>query len=251
MEGSKACVNCGTPLKGRICHNCGQKDHQKRWMLKDLLNQFFQQLTDLEKGFLFTIRMMFVSPGVLIRDYWKGKTVNYYNPFRYVLIWTALNLAVSFWLGIDDLLQEALQPSMIEGDLSTEDIAKADQRFDTWLNALVLLLLPVFSFFTMLLFSKEKNNYAENLIMNSFMMGQQSLISAVYQFIFYLLPPLFSFYFVLTFLIGLLYNTYVFRQVFREKIWLTLLKALVLGIIGLVTFGAFIAFASMIAIMSG
>ncbi len=250
MKQNKTCINCSTPLKGPVCHECGQKYHENPWTTQILIEQLISQLTDIEKGFLYTIKMMFVAPGILVQDYWRGKTKVYYNPFRYVLIWTAVNLAFSFWFGIDDLLQESLQPAQIERNLSTDEIKQADQRFDTWLNALVLLLLPVFSFFTMILFSKKKNNYAENLIMNAFMMGQQSLISAFVQVIFYLIPSLFFIYIPFNFILGLTYNTYSFRHIFGENIWLTLLKALLLGLIGLVTFGAFIALASMIAINS-
>lgn len=242
------CPNCRTALQGPICHQCGQKARTGRWTVRVLIRQFIQQLTDIEKGFLFTIKMMFVAPGVLVRNYWSGKTVNYYGPFKYLLIWTAVNLAVSFWLDIDDLLQQSLQPAALEQNLSAAEIEAADQQFDSWLNVLVLLLIPVFSFFTQKLFSKGKYNYAENVIMNAYMFGQQSMISTLTQFIFFLFPSLFVLYIGFNFSVSLLYNTYVFKQVFQENTWITLLKALLIGILGLIVFGVLIGAASMVAI---
>ena len=242
------CSNCKTPLQGPICHQCGQKYRAERWTMEVLLRRFIRQLTDIEKGFLFTIKMLFTAPGELVKDYWKGKTVNYYDPFKYLLIWTAVNLAVSFWLGIDDMLQQSLQPIAIEQNLSAAEIEAADQQFDSWLNVLVLLLIPIFSFFTQKLFSGGKYNYAENVIMNAFMFGQQSLISSFTQLIFYWFPSLFVFYIAFNFSMSLIYNTYVFKQVFQENTWATLLKALLIGILGLIVFGMLIGLASMVAI---
>lgn len=242
------CVNCQTPLQGSICHQCGQKQLAGRWETKDLLRQFIEHFSNIEKGFLFTAKSLFLRPGILIKDYWKGKTVNSYNPFRYMLIWTTVNLLINFWLGIDDLIQADLQPQIVEDEFGTKAVTAADQKFDTWLNALVLLMLPIFTWLTSKLFKKSEKNYAEHLILNSFLLGQHSLISSFTQFVFYLIPSLFPFYFTFNFLIGLIYNTYVFKHLFGQKWGRTFAKALVFGLIGTLIFILIIVFASWVAL---
>ena len=245
---ARNCVNCKTELVGPVCHSCGLPHRSERWSTPGLIQQFIAQLTNIESGFLYTGKTLFTKPASLIHNYWKGNTVRYYNPFRYVLIWTAINLLINFSLGIDDLLQESLQPLMVEEQFSEEHIQQADQKFDTWLNGLVILMIPIFAFLTSWLFAKSKKNYAEHLILNAYMVGQQSLITSFTHFIYYLIPILFKIFMPFTFVIGLVYNTYVFSKVFQQKWWVALFKAFILGLIGVMVFFGLITIASAIAL---
>ncbi len=192
--------------------------------------------------------MLFKAPGKLIQDYWQRKTIAIYSPFRYLLIWVAINILINFWLGIDDLLQEYLEPDFVEEQFGQEAVASADQMFDTWLNALVLLLIPFISLLTKWFFPKGQKNYAEHLILNSFIVGHQSLITSFTHFIFYFIPSLFSIYIVFNFLVGLIYNTYVFKKVFKESFWITFGKAFLIGVIGVVVFVGLVTGASAVAL---
>ena len=214
-----------------------------------MLKQFLHQLTNIEKGFLHTAIILFSDPETIIHNFWNRNIVKYYNPFRYLLIWTAINLAINFWIGLDDLLQEYLQPKIVEDQFGADRIAAADQKFDNWLNALVLLLLPFLSYLTTKFFSYSKRNYAEHLILNAFIMGQHALIASFTQFIFYGFPALISGYLVFNFLIGILFNTYVFRRVFQEGLLSTLFKTLGIGILGLLLLFVLITLASSVAIL--
>lgn len=242
------CVNCNKELHGRICHNCGQKVFSQRWTVTILLNQFIQQITNIETGFWYTCRTLFSEPERLITSYWRGVTVTAYNPFRYMLIWTAINFIISFSLGIDDLLQEHLQPSILGDNVDNAKIDAADQKFDAWLNALVLLMIPVFALLTRWLFKRHQKNYAEHLILNSFMLGQQSLITSFTHFLFYFFPTLFLFFLPFNFLVGLVYNSYIFKKVFHDSLVMSVLKALGFGLIGMIVFFGFIKIASELAL---
>ena len=241
------CANCNELLHGKFCHQCGQKNRNKRWTTGLLIEQVISQTTNFEKGILRTIKSLFTEPGQLIKDYWNGKTINYYNPFRYVLIWVAINVLVSFWIGLDDLLQQSVQTEFVP----TQDagtMENADEKFDSWLNFMVLLMLPIFSFLTYKFFPKKKKNYAEHFIMNSFMMGQQSLITSFTNLIFPIIPFHMAFFMVFNFLIGWTYNTYVFKQVFEEKLWKVAGKALIIGLIGILVLGIIMGIATQIAL---
>lgn len=245
---SSACANCGVLLIGPICHECGQKQLPDRWTTKVLARQFVAQITNIEKGFLFTAQALFVAPGQFIRDYWNRKTIPAYNPFRYVLILLAINILINFWLGIDELLQESLTPDSVESQFGAERLAAADESFDRWLNALVLLILPVHALLTHWLFKRHGQNYAEHLIMNAFIMGEQALITSFTHFLFYFIPSLFPVYLLFNFAIGLGYNTYVYQDVFTETVWKCLGKAFVVGIIGILVFFGIVAGASVVAL---
>ncbi|MBT8219481.1 MAG: DUF3667 domain-containing protein [Bacteroidia bacterium] len=245
----KHCANCGNQLYGFICHECGQKQVSERWSTPILVQQFIHQITNIERGFVFTIKELFKSPGRLIHNYWKGITVIYYNPFRYLLIWTAINLLITFWLGIDDMLQASMEPDFIEEQLGAEKMESADQQFDSWMNILVLLLIPIISVVTKWMFKNAKKNYAEHLILNSYIFGHQALITSITQFIFYFLPGLFSIYIVFNFAIGWIYNSYIFYNTFNEKIGTVVLKALVIGILGMLAFFVLVVIFSGMALL--
>ena len=246
---SSNCKNCNTQLLGPICHQCGQKAIQKRWSLPILSKQFVAQVTNIERGFLYTTKMLFKAPGKLISDYWNGRTVNYYNPFRYALILVTLTLLINLWLGIDDLLQASMEPRVVQDSFSLEQIQTADKQFNSWLNILVLLLIPFYALMTHLLFKKHGQNFAEHLIMNFFIAGQQSLISCFTQFIFYFFPSLIAGFMVFNWLVGLVYNSYVYRQTFKEAWSKTILKAFVVGVLGILVFFGLIIFASTLALL--
>ena len=245
------CKNCGENLVGSYCHTCGQKLISEKWTTNLLVKQFIHQISNIEKGFWHTVKGLFVFPGKLLHDYWRGKTIVYYNPFRYVLIWTAVNLLINFWLGIDDLLQEQIQPQLIEDSFSKSEIQSADKKFDSWLNILVILQVPINSFITKWLFKKSGQNYAEHLILNTYLLAQQSLMGSFTQFVFYFFQSTVYIYFLFNFMVGLVYNTYVFKRTFKEKWILIIGKALLLCMIGMLIFILLIALFSTVAFMSG
>jgi hypothetical protein len=245
---SSTCVNCSTSLKGPICHICGQKQVNKRWSVRILWTQFINQLTNIEKGFFYTIKSLFVDPSKIIVDYWKGSTISYYNPFRFLIILTAINLLLSYWLGINDMLQEYVEPGIVDNDFTKDEINTASQKFDSWLNFLVLLLVPVNALFTRLFFRKSNNNYAEHLIMNSFIFGQTAFISSFTQFIFFAIPSLFVIFLPFNFMVGWVYNSYVYKHTFNEKITTTVLKALIIGILGVTVFFGLVILFSAVAL---
>ncbi|MDX1407484.1 MAG: DUF3667 domain-containing protein [Saprospiraceae bacterium] len=243
------CANCGTSLHGQICHVCGQELITRRWSTRVLVRQFVNHLTNIEKGFLYTGRVLFTAPGKVITDFWVGRTVRYYHPFRYVIIWTAISLLINFWLGIDDMLQASLQPDQLEQTLGAERLSTADQKFDSWLNVLVLLLIPVNSYVSQLLFRRHQKNYAEHLILNAFVLGQQGLIGSFTQCIFYLAPSLFVLFIPANFLVGWVYSAFVFQRVFREGWARTSLKALAFSLASVAVYFGLVALFSTIAVI--
>lgn len=231
------CKNCGSILQGSICHKCGQRVIDSRWTIGILWNQFIAQLTNIEKGFLYTIKGLIIFPGIVINDYWGGRTVKYYNPFRYVIILIAINLFLSYQLGINDIIRDSMQGGIMDaGDFSEEDIMQADRQFNNWLNVLVLLLIPFNALLTWILFRKHKKNYAEHTIMNTYIIGQQSAIGTIVQFVFIIFPAMFTFLFPINFIIGWVYNSWVYKKTFDEDSWIVILKAFIIGVVGLIVF---------------
>ncbi|MBL7865949.1 MAG: DUF3667 domain-containing protein [Cyclobacteriaceae bacterium] len=78
----KNCLNCGAELKGRFCHQCGQKDLAQRQTLGELLSNFVSSFSEYEGKFLLTARYLITRPGFLALDYNAGRRERYFHPVR-------------------------------------------------------------------------------------------------------------------------------------------------------------------------
>ena len=84
---AKNCLNCDTPLTGKYCSQCGQKNLAKRQSLPDLLENFISSFWSFESKFMKTGVLLMFKPGCLAVDYNEGKRERYYHPARmYVFI---------------------------------------------------------------------------------------------------------------------------------------------------------------------
>lgn len=79
------CLNCGAPLQGRFCHNCGQAGHANRkfvHMVAELAHSLFHFDTKAWR----TLPMLVVRPGTLTRNYIYGKRARYVSPLATFLL---------------------------------------------------------------------------------------------------------------------------------------------------------------------
>jgi hypothetical protein len=75
------CANCGNTLTGAYCHVCGQKrfvESDRR--LGHLLHEFVASATDLDGRFWRTLRALLFRPGLLSREYFRGRRAHWLSP---------------------------------------------------------------------------------------------------------------------------------------------------------------------------
>lgn len=208
------CKNCGHTLSGKYCSNCGQKSDTQRinygYLIKEIPNSVFQ----LNKGFLFTIKELFVRPGHSIRAFIEGKRKPYYKPVAFLIITTTLYVLTAYLMGRNTFLGdiivgfgEGIQDKNETPDLTVVNWISRNQSY------FIILVLPLFSVASYIAFLKSTYNYFEHLVINFYITGQQMIIYLLCSFIFFkenlfLIVPL---------LIGVIYNFWVFHQVFESK----------------------------------
>jgi hypothetical protein len=82
-SGSKQhCLNCDTPLNGKYCGNCGQRDLPARQDLGDLLINFISSFYSFESKFFKTFKYLLFYPGKIVAEYNAGKRESFYHPAR-------------------------------------------------------------------------------------------------------------------------------------------------------------------------
>jgi len=100
----KACLNCGTPLTGKFCGSCGQKDLPARQDLGDLIVNFISSFFSFESKFFKTFKDLVLKPGKIVNEYNAVKRETYYNPARmYVFLSFIFFLTLSFVVNTDEI----------------------------------------------------------------------------------------------------------------------------------------------------
>jgi hypothetical protein len=84
------CLNCGAPVSGKYCHECGQKAHINRLTAKALMDEVIHFFTHVEETFLKTTYHFIIKPGITSLNYIEGKRKRYQKPVSFFLIWTGI-----------------------------------------------------------------------------------------------------------------------------------------------------------------
>jgi hypothetical protein len=84
------CLNCGATVQGRFCQNCSQENvisHQSFW---SLARHFVYDIFHFDGKFFDTLRTLMFSPGLVAREYIRGKRVRFLDPIRMYLFTSAV-----------------------------------------------------------------------------------------------------------------------------------------------------------------
>lgn len=83
------CLNCGYPIIGNYCGECGQKAHLHKDSFWHMIAHFAGDYFHYDNKFWTTIKTMFTKPGLITKEYIEGKRVKYLNPIQlYIFVTT-------------------------------------------------------------------------------------------------------------------------------------------------------------------
>lgn len=80
------CPNCGTIATGEFCPSCGQAQREKVLSLRRLAVDFVEQQLDLDSRLPRTVGPLLFRPGLLTREYLRGRIARYFSPVRVYLV---------------------------------------------------------------------------------------------------------------------------------------------------------------------
>jgi len=154
---------------------------EKRTVKRITLKQSFTDFLDafnVERGLIYTVKLLFTKPGILVRYYLKEGRYRIVNAFRLLIITTALSLVVLSFTDSFQLLYN------VNGDTKeeTEEMSRfIDSLFTDWYNLILWLSIPIYALITFLLFKKyEPFNYAEHVVIQSFYISVSNLFVIVF-----------------------------------------------------------------------
>lgn len=92
----KICLNCGTEVQGKYCHNCGQENVEPKETFWHLVTHFFNDITHFDGKIFATLKYLLFKPGFLSKEYMKGRRASYLNPIRMYVFTSAIFFLIFF-----------------------------------------------------------------------------------------------------------------------------------------------------------
>lgn len=216
------CKNCDNTINGNYCSNCGQSVKTGQINLHYLIHEIQHSIFHVDKGILYTIKELALRPEKTIKNYLSGKRVNYFKPFAFVIILGTIYGFVAHFFNLYP--ENEIMPSFDYSGNSFKYGQKSMELIYSKYSFAILALVPFSALSTFLFFRKNKYNYWEHLIINSYIAGMQVFILLI----FYLLYVCFKspwIYFTGSFL-AYIYTIWVLVGLFSKNSKLiTIIKA--------------------------
>ena len=112
------CTNCGVPLSGKFCHDCGQSSRSMIKFFGEVLKELMDDILGYDSRLKHSILPLLFKPGKLTLEYIHGRRFYYVMPFRLYLI-TSIIFIFIVQMNIDT---ENIQiPNDQHTELSIED----------------------------------------------------------------------------------------------------------------------------------
>jgi hypothetical protein len=81
------CLNCGTTLQGKYCHNCGQENLEIKESFGHMMNHAISDYFHFDHQFFHTLKPLLFKPGYLTNEYMAGRRAQYLHPVKmYIFI---------------------------------------------------------------------------------------------------------------------------------------------------------------------
>jgi hypothetical protein len=198
---SPTCKNCGQPLTGKYCSNCGEKVYTpKDKSVSHILGEGFHFITHLEGSYFRTLRTIFTRPGRYSFDYCNGARKKYFKPVSFFLIGVIIylffplsrgvNMPFDSYLGTFSFISLTKTAAVKKAAAEHISMAELAHHFDAKspkiAKMLLLIILPLTGGALSLLFADRKKKFFDHFITGT------EISSFFFYFLFILLPLFFQ-----------------------------------------------------------
>jgi hypothetical protein len=217
------CINCSTNFDSNYCPNCGTSAKIARIDKKFVLHEFQHGILHFEKGFLYTLKELLLSPGHSIRRFIQGNRVKFYKPIGFLIVCSI----------IYSVLSHKLNPTPAPA-IENENIAKVFEWISEHYNYSNIIEILFISLTLKWFFKKTNYNYFENFVLLSYLTGFGMLIGAFLIIVAYLSKlDIFNTLFPI---VAVFYTVWAIGQFYDHNGWGTYLKSFIAYTVGFLLF---------------
>lgn len=231
----RECKNCNSTFIGNYCSNCGQKVINDRFTIKNFFHVFLDAF-NVEKGFVYTLIMLFKNPGRIVNDYLSGKTRTYMNPLKYFIIIAGISAIFMVWFKIVDANVDNTNELLGVDDEALQLAKVMTEIFKDYMNIIIILMIPFSALVSKWYFNRHKLYYAEHLIIVTYIGAQSAVISICIFPLYMIFNALYDYIYVVAFLNIAIYHTYGFKKVFKANLFKSFFGALIINYVGQLLF---------------
>ncbi len=245
------CKNCSKELLGEYCYSCGQKIKAPLTVRKIILDTW-NTITDIDKGFLYTTKMLFIAPEIVIGDYINGKTKPYYHPIRYLLIWASISVILNLYFGIFEKTSNEVTSlyGMDDNEVQMQQMQQFFEGAENFFSLMFVILVPFTAVASYLFYRKRSINYAEHLVLNAFFYGQQALIGClILPMLVFVDANIYGGIMLVSMLLYGFYYAYVFKRFFKISIPRATITGLLTPILGMIFFYIFVFLLAIVVVL--
>lgn len=215
------CKNCDHIVEGNFCANCGQNAKVRGINATNFLQELSESVFQVNKGFFFTIKDLFVRPGECLIGYLEGKRQNVVKPITHAFALSTIYFLLSQLTDgvtfLDDFIT-GWETADFAGLTSAEVHAQQLGIFNWFAkhySYTVLLMLPLYSLTSYLSFRKSGLNYLEHMVINAYIIGQQAIFYSLFALVGVLIGQG-DLVVNVTLSVSLVYAFYVYYQLFAK-----------------------------------
>ena len=145
------CLNCGTKLNGKYCHNCGQHITDHAMTVKQLILSYLDNTFLWDPQQFKTIWKLISRPGLLTKEYIAGKFVSQVQPLKLNMFLLVVFLTIFVFFGsdqrINDTMRDLTHNEVVFADIQLEDMSEDAtylEKIKTSPRDTINLIAPIF-----------------------------------------------------------------------------------------------------------
>lgn len=197
----------------------------KRITFRNFISSVFDAF-NISRGGVYSIKMLLKNPGQLARDYLGASRYRITEPFKMLIISTAIALLL---FNAIHTFEGYLDESIKVSETHTDAKEKIIRQFIAYFNLILWTYIPVVGIFSFLFNRKKGFNYAENLVFQTFNLSLTNIIVIICFPLFFLSFNVFT---AFAFPVVMGYMIYAYHKFFK-KTWLrSIFESLIIFIIG-------------------
>jgi len=223
-----ACKNCNSETSNKYCSNCGQRTSISKVTVSETLQDFFDAMFSVNAPLLITLKILFLNPGKLFRDFLMGKRKAYYKPVAFFVLFTVIYILILSFLDFEPMVKVFTLAQ--ENEFSLLERASLYAAKNT--NNLLFIYVFVLGFFLRMVF-RNKNSLVEYIVVSFYLIAVYTIFLTItipialytdigYQFV----ASVLMFAFII----------YALTSFFNDKRLLTILKIILVFVISTVLF---------------